>query len=93
MASYAFRISGIEPAHDPAWKTAPESMRRAYWQAVVKLGLSAGILHAGEGAAIIFAALVSLGVCATGTAIAKRKLAAAEPPPLPDAAGAHGVAR
>jgi Kef-type K+ transport system membrane component KefB len=61
--------------------------------AVVKLGLSEGILHAGEGAAIIFAALVSLGVCATGTAIAKRKLAAPEPPPLPDAAGAHGVAR
>ena len=61
--------------------------------AVVKLGLSAGILHAGEGAAIIFAALVSLGVCATGTAIAKRRLAAAEPPPLPDAAGAPGVAR
>jgi Kef-type K+ transport system membrane component KefB len=61
--------------------------------AVVKLGLSEGILHAGEGAAIIFAALVSLGVCATGTAIAKRRLATPEPPPLPDAAGAHGVAR
>ena len=40
--------------------------------AVVKLGLAQGLLHAGEGAAIIAAALVSLGVCAAGTALAKR---------------------
>jgi Kef-type K+ transport system membrane component KefB len=39
--------------------------------AVVKLGLAEGVLRAGEGAAIIFAALVSLGVCAAGAAIAK----------------------
>ncbi len=40
--------------------------------AVVKLGLAQGLLQAGEGAAIIAAALVSLGICAAGTALAKR---------------------
>ena len=40
--------------------------------AVVKLGLAQGLLHAGEGAAIIAAALVSLGICAAGTALARR---------------------
>lgn len=42
--------------------------------AVVKLGIADGVLGAGEGAAIIFAALVSLGVCAAGTALARRSL-------------------
>lgn len=40
--------------------------------AVVKLGLANGLLRPGEAAAIIVAALASLGVCATGTALAKR---------------------
>lgn len=41
MASYAFRIKGIEPAHDPAWKSAPADLRRAFWRAVVRFGLEA----------------------------------------------------
>lgn len=49
--------------------------------AVVKLGLADGVLHAGQGAAVIFAALVSLGVCAAGAAIASR---AAVPPARAD---------
>jgi Kef-type K+ transport system membrane component KefB len=40
--------------------------------AVVKLGQSDHVLHPGQGAAIIVAALVSLGVCAVGTSLAKR---------------------
>jgi Kef-type K+ transport system membrane component KefB len=40
--------------------------------AIVKLGLTDGVLRPGQGAAIIFAALVSLGVCATGAALAKQ---------------------
>jgi len=38
--------------------------------AVVKLGLADGVLTAGQGAAIILAALASLGICAAGTAMA-----------------------
>ncbi len=41
MASYAFRIRGIEPAHDPAWRSASPDLRRAFWRAVVELGLQA----------------------------------------------------
>lgn len=41
MASYAFRIEGIEPRHDPDWQSAPEGLRRAFWRYVVKLGLEA----------------------------------------------------
>jgi Kef-type K+ transport system membrane component KefB len=64
--------------------------------AVVNLGLAGGVLVPGQGAAIILAALVSLGLCATGTTMAKRALNAAtsvsgegatppgEPPPLPE---------
>jgi Kef-type K+ transport system membrane component KefB len=40
--------------------------------AVVKLGLADHVLKAGQGAAIIVAALVSLAVCAIGTALAKQ---------------------
>jgi Kef-type K+ transport system membrane component KefB len=47
--------------------------------AVVKLGLASGLFKAGEGAAIIFAALVSLGVCAAGAAMAKSGGAATAP--------------
>ena len=47
--------------------------------AVVKLGLAQGVFKAGEGAAIIVAALVSLGVCAAGAAMAKAGGAATLP--------------
>ncbi|MGB0097557.1 MAG: hypothetical protein WBP81_34105 [Solirubrobacteraceae bacterium] len=40
--------------------------------AVVKLGLADGVLSASQGAAIIVAALASLGFCAAGAAMAKR---------------------
>jgi Kef-type K+ transport system membrane component KefB len=43
--------------------------------AVVSLGLGEGIITPGGGAAIIAAALVSLGVCATGAALLERRSA------------------
>ncbi len=63
--------------------------------AVVNLGLAEHVIRPGQGAAIILAALVSLGLCATGTAMAKRAMDAAGPasgagtgpgesPPLPE---------
>jgi Kef-type K+ transport system membrane component KefB len=57
--------------------------------AVVKLGISDGVLKQGEGAAIILAALVSLGVCAAGTALAR---SAADQGTAGDAGGADGPA-
>ena len=48
--------------------------------AVVNLGLAERVIRPGQGAAIILAALVSLGLCAAGTAMAKRALNAAAPP-------------
>ena len=47
--------------------------------AVVKLGLAQGVFKAGVGAAIIVAALVSLGVGAAGAAMAKSGGAATQP--------------
>jgi Kef-type K+ transport system membrane component KefB len=47
--------------------------------AVVKLGLADGVLKAGEGGAIILAALVSLGVCAAGAALSKGTSAVPQP--------------
>jgi Kef-type K+ transport system membrane component KefB len=51
--------------------------------AVVKLGLANGVLTPGEGAAIILAALVSLGVCAAGAALARSAPATATPTAAP----------
>jgi hypothetical protein len=41
MASFAFRVDGIEPADDPVWRLADESVRRAFWRAVVGYVLEA----------------------------------------------------
>ncbi len=51
--------------------------------AVVKLGLSSHLLRAGEGAAIILAALASLGLCAAGTGLAARATPATASPADP----------
>jgi len=56
----------------PTWTALIVTAQLGVPAAVVKLGLSQGLLRSGQGAAIILGALVSLGVCATGTAIAKR---------------------
>lgn len=47
--------------------------------AVVSLGLGEGILSPGQGAAIIAASLVSLGVCAAGAALLERQRPLATP--------------
>jgi hypothetical protein len=41
VASFAFRVEGIEPAADPVWRLADESVRRAFWRAVVGFTLEA----------------------------------------------------
>ncbi len=56
----------------PVWTSLIVTAQLGVPVAVVKLGLTDGVLRAGQGAAIILAALVSLGVCAAGTAIARR---------------------
>jgi Kef-type K+ transport system membrane component KefB len=56
----------------PLWAALIVTAQLGVPAAVVKLGLAEGVLKAGQGAAIIVAALVSLGVCAAGTALAKR---------------------
>ena len=52
--------------------------------AIVSLGLAAGVLNPGQGAAIITAALVSVGVCAVGASLLERSSSA------PRAAEAEG---
>jgi Kef-type K+ transport system membrane component KefB len=54
----------------PAWVALIVTAQLGVPAAVVKLGLSDGVLTAGQGAAVILAALGSLGICAAGTAIA-----------------------
>jgi len=57
----------------PIWSALIVTAQLGVPAAVVKLGLAQGLLKPGQGAAIILGALASLGVCATGTAIAKRE--------------------
>jgi Kef-type K+ transport system membrane component KefB len=56
----------------PVWTSLLVSAQLGVPVAIVKLGLADGVLRPGEGGAIIVAALVSLGLCAAGTAIAKK---------------------
>ncbi len=57
--------------------------------AIVKLGLADGVIIAGEGGAIILAALASLGFCALGAALAQRTAVAAAPVGAPAATDAR----
>lgn len=63
----------------PLWTSLLVCAQLGVPAAVVKLGLANGVLKAGEGAAVISAALVSLGLCGAGTAMASRAIAKAEP--------------
>ncbi len=56
----------------PVWTALIVTAQLGVPAAVVKLGLSDGVLRPGQGAAIIGAALVSLGVCALGAAMASQ---------------------
>jgi Kef-type K+ transport system membrane component KefB len=56
----------------PAWVALVVSAQLGVPAAVVQLGLAQGVLKSGEGAAVIVAALASLGICATGAALARR---------------------
>jgi Kef-type K+ transport system membrane component KefB len=65
---------------------------------VVKLGLASHVLKPGQGAAVIVAALASLGICGAGVTLAKRSggtaapaTPAAGPPGTPSAAGPPGT--
>jgi Kef-type K+ transport system membrane component KefB len=71
----------------PVWTALIVTAQLGVPAAVVKLGIAQGLLNAGQGAAIIVAALVSLGVCAAGTGLAKRSAqAGTEPQPAAGAA-------
>jgi Kef-type K+ transport system membrane component KefB len=59
----------------PVWSALIVTAQLGVPAAVVELGLSDRVLNAGQGAAIILAALVSLAVCATGIALARRSSA------------------
>jgi Kef-type K+ transport system membrane component KefB len=56
----------------PVWVALVVCAQLGVPAAVVKLGLAGRVLNAGQGAAIIVAALASLGICAAGAAIAGR---------------------
>jgi Kef-type K+ transport system membrane component KefB len=72
----------------PTWTGLIVTAQLGVPAAVVKLGLSEHVLRAGEGAAILLAALASLGICALGTALAKLVAVRAGPEPPLSAAGA-----
>jgi Kef-type K+ transport system membrane component KefB len=55
----------------PLWTAMIVTAQLGVPAAVVKLGLAQRVLTAGEGAAVIVGALVSLGICAAGAAIAR----------------------
>jgi Kef-type K+ transport system membrane component KefB len=82
----------------PVWTALIVTAQLGVPVAIANLGLADGLLKPGEGAAIIVAALASLGVCAAGTAVAKRSSPArGDPaiasPPAPQAAWGTGRAR
>jgi Kef-type K+ transport system membrane component KefB len=56
----------------PTWTALVVTAQLGVPAAVVKLGLSQGVLRPGQGAAIILGALVSMLICAAGTALAGR---------------------
>jgi Kef-type K+ transport system membrane component KefB len=73
----AVHVLAAELIKAPIWSALIVTAQLGVPAAVVKLGLSQGLLRPGQGAAIIVSALVSLGVCATGTGLARRTAGAA----------------
>jgi Kef-type K+ transport system membrane component KefB len=78
----------------PIWTALIVTAQLGVPAAVVKLGLSDGVLRPGQGAAIILGALVSLLVCAVGTALAGRTAPGTGPAPgaVPSQSGSRGGA-
>jgi Kef-type K+ transport system membrane component KefB len=72
----------------PVWTALIVTAQLGVPAAVVKLGLAEHLLSPGEGAAIVVAAMVSLGICAAGVALAQRAAPTASSPPAPAAAAA-----
>jgi Kef-type K+ transport system membrane component KefB len=68
----AVHVLAAKVIRAPTWTALIVTAQLGVPAAVVKLGLAQGLLRSGQGAAIILGALVSLGVCAIGTALAKR---------------------
>ena len=68
-------------ARAPMWTGLIVTAQLGVPAAVVKLGLSERVLHPGQGAAIILAALCSLGTCAIGTSMAKPASPSQREPP------------
>jgi Kef-type K+ transport system membrane component KefB len=72
----------------PIWAALVVTAQLGVPAAVVKLGLGNGVLKPGQGAAIILAALASLGICAVGSALSKE--ASVQPPGPTSARGPTG---
>ncbi len=77
VLTVAVHVAGTLPARLPRAAGLVSSAQMGVPAAVVALGLAEGVISAGQGAAIIAASLVSLGVCAAGAAILARTQPAA----------------
>jgi Kef-type K+ transport system membrane component KefB len=56
----------------PVWTALVVTAQLGVPAAVAEVGLAEGVLTAGEAAAVVVAALVSLGICGLGAALARR---------------------
>jgi Kef-type K+ transport system membrane component KefB len=77
VAVHAFGALAIRA---PLWTALIVTAQLGVPVAIVKLGLAQGLLKPGQGAAIIVAALASLGICAAGTELGKRASPGASAP-------------
>jgi Kef-type K+ transport system membrane component KefB len=90
----AVHVLAAQLIHSPVWTGLIVTAQLGVPAAVAKLGLADGVLHAGQGAAIIIGALASLVVCAAGTSLAKRSMSSSpRPTPPPPSTVESGVAR
>lgn len=69
----AVHVLAAQVVRAPVWTALIVTAQLGVPAAVAKLGLAQGVLTPGQAAAIILGALASLGICATGTALAKRR--------------------
>jgi hypothetical protein len=89
----AVHVLAARLIRSPTWTGLIVTAQLGVPAAIAKLGLAQSVLRPGQAAAIIVGALASLGICAAGTSIAKRKAAgatlSAHPPPTAESAPRH----
>ena len=87
---YGFSIQGIEPRSDPAWQTAPEPDRRAYWRRVIDLVLDEYHREREEGIGVDGNPLFPL---ATKTILYRKSAMGTADHTAPPLIPAHGLSR